>query len=530
MQTKKMPVKRIIAYENVENVEFLMKDVPCQSILSNNVEAAKINMGGYVLLDFGVEFHGGIKYAIEKITSFNTKLRIVFGESVMEALSSIGFKNATNHHAIRDMTVPLAYYSQQYTGSTGFRFVKLEAVDGDIWLRHVDGIMEYLDIPYLGSFESNDELLNKIWKTAAYTVHLNIQDYIWDGIKRDRLVWIGDMHPETSTISAVFGNCEQVTKSLDLIKSVTPPDEWMNDIPSYTMWWIIIQRDWYRQTGDREYLSLQLDYLYRATEHIISCIDDNGDINVENKFVDWSTNEKPEMYAGLLAVTVLSLEASAEICDMFGNKPLATKCRAAVAKIRTLKLQYAGSKQIAALVSLAGMDDSAKIREIIKKDGAHGLSAFLGYYTLCAMKDDMTSALELIREYWGKMLEFGATTFWEEFDINWTKNAVPIDEIVPEGKDDLHGDFGSFCFKGYRRSLCHGWASGPAPFLSQYVLGITPAEPGFRKVHINPNLGDLKHVKGTYPTPYGVIKVEYTVNEGKLEKKIELPEGVEVCP
>ena len=28
----------------------------------------------------------------------------------------------------------------------------------------------------------------------------NIQNYIWDGIKRDRLVWIGDIHPEASTV------------------------------------------------------------------------------------------------------------------------------------------------------------------------------------------------------------------------------------------------------------------------------------------------------------------------------------------
>lgn len=529
MQIKKMPVKEIIVHKNAENVEFLLENIPCQSILCNDIEAVKINKGGYVLIDFGVEFQGGIKYAIEKISSLGTKLRIVFGESVMEALSTIGEKNATNHHAIRDMTVSLANYSQQYVGSTGFRFAKLEAIDGDVWIRHVDGIMEYRDIPYLGSFESDDELLNKIWKIAAYTVQLNMQEYLWDGIKRDRLVWIGDMHPETSSIAAVFGNCEPVTKSLDLIKSVTPPDEWMNGIPSYTMWWIKIQRDWYWQTGDKEYLLEQLDYLYKAAEHMLSCIDDNGNVNVEMKFVDWSSNEKPEMKAGLHSVTVLGLEAAVEVCDMFDNKELAKRCKAAIEKIQKLTPEYAGNKQIAALVSLAGIDESVKIREIIKKDGAHGLSTFLGYYTLQAMRGDMTTALELIRAYWGKMLDFGATTFWEDFDIDWTKNAVPIDEIVPEDKDDIHGDFGKFCYEKFRHSLCHGWASGPAPFLSQHVLGITPAEPGFKKVNINPNLGDLKHVKGTYPTPYGIIKVEYTIKDGKIQKKIELPEGVELA-
>ena len=36
-----------------------------------------------------------------------------------------------------------------------------------------------------------------------------------------------------------------------------------------------------------------------------------------------------------------------------------------------------------------------------------------------------------------------------------------IDELVPPGKKDLHGDFGAYCYVGFRHSLCHGWASGP---------------------------------------------------------------------
>ena len=40
-----------------------------------------------------------------------------------------------------------------------------------------------------------------------------MQDYLWDGIKRDRLVWIGDMHPETRTILAVFGDHEIVPRA-----------------------------------------------------------------------------------------------------------------------------------------------------------------------------------------------------------------------------------------------------------------------------------------------------------------------------
>ena len=93
--------------------------------------------------------------------------------------------------------------------------------------------------------------------TGAYTVHLNMQDYLWDGIKRDRLVWVGDMHPETSTIATVFGSNEVVPKSLDLSRDITPIPNWMNGISTYSMWWIIIHRDWYMHNGDLAYLQQQ---------------------------------------------------------------------------------------------------------------------------------------------------------------------------------------------------------------------------------------------------------------------------------
>ena len=79
------------------------------------------------------------------------------------------------------------------------------------------------------SFECNDQRLNKIWITGAYTVHLNMQEFLWDGIKRDRVVWLGDMHPELMAVSRVFGYNEVIPNSLDLACKQFPLpqlDEW----------------------------------------------------------------------------------------------------------------------------------------------------------------------------------------------------------------------------------------------------------------------------------------------------------------
>ena len=58
-------------------------------------------------------------------------------------------------------------------------------------------------------------------------------------------------------------------------------------------------------------------------------------------------------------------------------------------------------------------------------------------------------------------------------------------------------------------------------------MGVKILEPGCKKIKVEPHLGDLEWVKGTYPTPYGIIRVEHRRKEdGTLESQIDLPEGV----
>jgi hypothetical protein len=82
---------------------------------------------------------------------------------------------------------------------------------------------------------------------------------------------------------------------------------------------------------------------------------------------------------------------------------------------------------------------------------------------------------------------------------------------------------------GFRHSLCHGWASGPTAFLSQTVLGVKPLEPGFKRVRIAPQLGNLQWVEGDYPTPLGVIHVRHERRaDGTIKSKITAPRGIKV--
>lgn len=264
--------------DTVKNAEVLLQKRSGQATLDASNPCVLNNKGGTagVLLDFGRELHGGVQIMV-----WNTKdnkrvrLRVRFGESVSEAMSDVGQKNAGNDHAIRDQTCLVPWLGTHEIGNTGFRFVRIDLADDDsmIQLKSVLAVFLFRDLEYKGSFKCNDERLNRIWQTGAYTVHLNMQDYLWDGIKRDRLVWVGDMHPEAMTIYSVFGCNEIMPASLDLVRDETPLPNWMNGISSYSIWWILIQNSWYMQSGDLEYLKKQQKYLTGLLEQLIRHID-----------------------------------------------------------------------------------------------------------------------------------------------------------------------------------------------------------------------------------------------------------------
>ena len=489
------------------------------------------------LLDFGRELQGGIQIVTGRSSQKEVKVRVRFGESVSEAMCDITPENgATNDHAIRDFQLTLPWLGVTEIGNSGFRFVRvdLEEPNVELSLKEVRATFGYRNIPYLGSFRSDNERLNDIWMTGAYTVHLNMQEFIWDGVKRDRLVWIGDLHPELMTVNTVFGYNEVIPKSLDLIRDTTPLPNWMNGISSYSIWWLLIHRDWYRYQGDLAYLQEQKSYMTSLLNHLMTKIDDKGKETLDGtRFLDWPSSPNVKgVDAGLQALMVMAMQAGADMAEAMGDKDLAVRCKKTEKRLLKYIPEHNQSKQGAALMALAGLINAEKVdKEVLSVGGSRNFSTFYGYYMLeaMAMAGNYQGAMDIISEYWGAMLDLGATTFWEDFNIEWTKNAARIDELVPEGKVDVHRNYGDYCYKGFRHSLCHGWASGPTAWLSRHVLGVEVVEPGFKKVRIVPHLGNLNWVEGTFPTPMGVITIKHVKGvDGKVVSDIQVPEGVEI--
>ena len=531
------PIRIVKQFGKVTNAEALLKEKPLQVNLREPdctvLENTENGESAGVLLDFGREINGAARIITFSAHSAKpASVHITYGESVAEALSEIGYKNATNDHSVRDTDVFLPSYSDMTFNETGFRFllVRLKGKDTKLSLKAVTAVSFLRDIPSLGSFSCDNETLNKIYETAAYTCKLCLQNYIWDGIKRDRLVWVGDMHPEMLTVRTVFGNLPIMAETLDLARDTTPMPNWMNNMPTYSMWWMIIVRDWYFYTGDKEFLEKNREYIISLSNRICDLVSDDGSDSIGYCFLDWPTNGTEAGKHGSRALLVLALNAAAELMRYCGCNDTADLCDKKSEILKNCEWDSCGAKQTAAVMSLAGCCDELEAADKILSKGAVGFSTFMSYYLLkVAAKRDMAETISVLCEYYGAMLKLGATAFWEDFNIDWAKNASPIDKIPEDGKSDVHGDNGAYCYKGFRHSLCHGWSSAPTAFLAEEVLGIHILDVGCKKVEIKPNLGNLSWAKGTYPTPYGIISVECKRSkDGEIHTEWATPKEIEV--
>ena len=180
---------------------------------------------------------------------------------------------------------------------------------------------------------------------------------------------------------------------------------------------------------------------------------------------------------------------------------------------------YGTTWQLNALAAI--VEDPANIGALWSESLAHVkqdtpadqvISPYFNAYVLDAMVSSRhdREALDWIRAYWGGMLGEGATSFWESYDLRWPKTNPHL---------SLQADGTS----GYFVSMAHGWSSGPTAWLTENVLGITPAAPGYDTVNIRPHLLGLQYARGSVPTPHGTISVRIDQQKGI---DLDLPPGV----
>ena len=135
---------------------------------------------------------------------------------------------------------------------------------------------------------------------------------------------------------------------------------------------------------------------------------------------------------------------------------------------------------------LVPLDRRAAVVNFIKSRGM-ACSVYPTIYLLEALYDagEAGYALDLMTSdtdrSWLNMIRVGSTVTTEAWDVKYKAN---------EG-------------------WTHAWSTAPVQIIPRKLMGIEPLEPGFGKVLIRPNPGNLAQAKVLYPTIRGPISVEF---------------------
>lgn len=478
-----------------------------------------------IMLDFGREVSGRIE--VQSDSDSPAEVTVQYGESAAEAMVQpyLGVDPVylPGHGTAYGPKSAFRYAIIRFTGgrSTQFRAIRL------------DGIA--YPVRYLGSFESSDPELNQIWSIGAYTAHLCMQDDIWDAPKRDRNRWMGDLDVSGRTIDDVFGDHFLMQDTLSRLIGPAPIKHHVNLIPGYSAAWVTGEKQYYLHTGSIGQLRSVHTRLVQLLEYMETDLDRRGlfsDRTHAWPFVDWS----PEMN-GYDAQTRMAtqFEYYAAFKDgafllraLHDDKNAAHMAREAqVLKAAAQKYMldaqgaYGNRWQpnaYAVFSGLASQDQYAGIwRNVLSEVGdpkfsSYVITPYYNYYVIGAMArmGHRRAALKWIRQFWGGMVDEGATSFWEGYNPTWFRGPMFQANLMADNQ------------WGFHVSLAHGWSSGVTPWLMAQILGIRPTAGGFAKVDIRPDLAGLKWAKGSEPTPHGVLRVAIRRDQGYVTT-IDLP-------
>ena len=463
-------------------------------------------------LDFGREVNGRVQLISD--SDAEAAVSIQYGESRGEV-------DHQPYLGVNVLRVPA--HASAVGPKSAFRFARIRFLSGPPELKFKAIRLEdiYYPVQYQGAFESSDPLLNRIWATGAYTVHLCMQDDIWDAPKRDRGRWMGDTDVSGRVSDAVFFDHFLLKDTLTRLVGPAPVVAHVNTIPGYSSYWFTELDNYERHTGDRAYLDQirpQFLSLLKLMERDFDAQHQYVNRTNEWLFVDWSLDlngETSEAHRATAMEYYRAFLAAADLLRQLGDSSDADHTQALAAGIEKNLQQTAWSSadgdfgprwQTNAMAVLSGVahpDQYASIWDhVLSQVGQptvrpNIITPYYGAYVLDALAKmhHRADALNWIRTVWGGMIAEGATSFWEAYDPSWSK-------------DNFHADLQADNSAGYFVSLSHGWSTAPTYWLMEQVLGIRPMAPGFSQTVIRPDLIGLAWARGQEPTPQGLLKVD----------------------
>lgn len=503
---------------------------PSQFKLPTRPEEAvsKTAHGKGFLVDFGKNTFGFL--TLHQLKGAGS-LAIYYGESKEEALAT----NTCETLDILDLSL-LSARDSTLELSKAFRYVYIEP-QGDVQFDEVSMQYEYLPVADRGTFRSSDAELNQIWDVAKYTMELTSREFYIDGIKRDRWIWSGDAYQSYAMNYYLGFDSETVKRTILALRGKEPTATHINTIMDYTFYWFLSIYDYYRYTGDKEFIESIYPRMQTLMEFCLNRRNKDGlmeGLAGDWVFIDWAEGLSKQGEVSfeqlLLCRSLETMALCADLLQIQEDKDFYAKEADA---LKTKFFDYYWNEQKTAFVHSringkqtdevtrytnmfaiffdylsAAQQQDVKKNVLLNDNVKKIVTPYMRYYeleALCAL-GEKDYVMNQIKSYWGGMLRLGATTFWEEYN--------------PEKQGAEHY---TMYGREFGKSLCHSWGASPIYLLGKYYLGVEPTSAGYETYTIDPYLASQEWMEGKVPTPAG--EIELFVSKNKIKVKSPIGKG-----
>ena len=399
-----------------------------------------------------------------------------------------------------------------------------------------------------GKFKSSDSELVKIWDMCEHTQRCCMVDSYIDCPWRENAQWWGDALVQAQNTFRLSADPRMLGRGLrqiaaqrtptGLTYAMAPTVSHTCILPDYSAMWLATLWAYYFQTGSTALYTELVDIVDTVCGYFREEIRLHGDglIPYDRRywlFLDWCPDLFGEGTPTLLNLIWLwSLGKVRMVAEAAGDKVRVAKftewieesCRAIKRKLYNPEtgLLYDGldwdglvvdthsphAAAFAILIDLLPEAHDKWLREILlplvkgNRGGKLQPSPYFMFYIFEALKKKgyRHEVIDCIRRWWGEFTAAGCSTTPEVF----------LEQAIP----------GVWSF-------CHAWSSHPLVHFSEILLGVRQIEPAWKKITFDPLQIPGLDISGTVPTPWGNINVSIIWQNGRMDRRITLPDGVE---
>lgn len=485
-------------YQLIELIEDSSKlDGVGTQVLNRSLSDCSLKRDESIILDFKEHMVGTFQIDIDQTGSpmdAPLNMRIKFAEMPCELKAeSSDYEGWLSRSWIQEEfihldTLPITLtLPRRYS----FRYVEIKVIDTSpkwqaVFSNPLITTQSSADFSKLEKVELEDQELQKIYDVGLKTLADCMQDVFEDGPKRDRRLWLGDLRLQALANYASFDQIELVKRCLYLFAGMTaengkisanvfvspkvvPDDTFLYE---YSLFFISTLYDLNQAHPDLELVKELYPIAKKQMDVSLTMFDEFGQFHPDEDypvFVDWS-NDFDKDTAGH-AETIYVLKQFIELAKLINEENLSYYESRLELLINYAKEnlydetkhlfvtngnEYNIASQVWMVLAHVLSDEENKVlmQETINTlFPIKGIATpYMYHHVVEAMYEAGLSneATQLMKEYWGKMVDLGADTFWEAFDPNQP-------DYSPYGSPIVN-------------SYCHAWSCTPVYLIKKYIL------------------------------------------------------------